>query len=423
MGFEYLQNGRSYYQPRAFYINFRDGILDNNGLLIISGIPIFMHEYAHLIQDQNSLYGAIDFIYFLETIQEILRIRDSQGTNTVIALKQLPCSSDIWLMVLEKLKLQSRSWNDWDNRYFWAFDNFNLTEIEINYKSEFIKIPNVTGSFVDNISGKTYIHSIGSVEIKEAYSMAFEQYYRRGNEYNNFSSYEYYAVERILAQLGINDIKSIITICHWALQNHFPAERLAEIYYVLAQQNRSICAHEIYDICRAHAIKNGLQEQINKIESQLTKFIQRQFEYEGSNSPLAASIQWYHDTVVRNLQKLLDPNDYSPIDILDSCTNNINSELERLIKCYPIPQAENHDNSIYSFGTSLLAERSVFLIRSLSSIILKLWNGENKFSCPLYSSCTLEIKCHGCLENIRDNSLTTLSCPYVLALAYMKLIE
>lgn len=69
-----MLNDRSFYVPKAFYINFRYGLLDDQGMPKIKEMPIFLHEYAHLIVDQTTIFGIVRFINQLDRFQELRRL-------------------------------------------------------------------------------------------------------------------------------------------------------------------------------------------------------------------------------------------------------------------------------------------------------------------------------------------------------------
>lgn len=353
MSFE-LHMDRSYYRTRSFYIKHRKGVLSNNGNIIANGLPVFMHEYAHLIQDQYSVYGVIDFFYFIDTLHEIIRL---MGKNKFIyygPLYDQPDANDCWLTQLERLRSAARAHEKWA-RGILTFEDSEIRDIRITYKQETIDIPQVIGKFINPCTGTEYQHPIGVVEICEAYSMAVENIYnhQKTATLDEHSEFEYYAVERMLNKIGIIDSQSIIVICHWALQDHFPGKRLYELYNLLSEQKRKMSAYEIYDLCRGWINQKRFQCDINFYDQKFKDVISHHQGSAGEDDLLVKSIKWYHENAISNLRKLLDKNSYFP---LDTCfaqappQTSLASSLDNLFQTCPLPQVEDPSRVYLQFG-------------------------------------------------------------------------
>src|SRR5580765_2353769 len=68
----------AYYRPRAFYIklNFATDSPGLRSLVLSRGLPTFLHEVGHLIQDRATLFGVIDFLHCYKGLSSFRRYID-----------------------------------------------------------------------------------------------------------------------------------------------------------------------------------------------------------------------------------------------------------------------------------------------------------------------------------------------------------
>lgn len=181
MSFEFDVSGRSYYVPSSFYISAAPGVLDPAGNPLSDGWHRLMHEYAHLIQDRTSVFGAIDFMHFVDSLQSVLKLLKAQEDAATprwarcaparFVLKKLkpplvhlPVSAtenaaDSWIASIHKLRAVTYPRKPWKNGVMWAFEEHRVEQIPIWYEGAERLIPVAVARFVDNVSGGTSTRS------------------------------------------------------------------------------------------------------------------------------------------------------------------------------------------------------------------------------------------------------------------------
>ena len=166
MSFEVDNNGRSYYHPRAFYIYLRADAVDEEGAPTKGGMPVFMHEYAHLIQDRCSLFGVVDFVHFADSVQSLVKMLQTATRPIELPMKSHSAAAKSWLAEIEAIRRVADPRKNWKNGVYWSHESHEIKTVSVEYVGGKYEFPLVIAKFVDNITGDTYEHEIGPREIK-----------------------------------------------------------------------------------------------------------------------------------------------------------------------------------------------------------------------------------------------------------------
>jgi hypothetical protein len=441
MSFEFDASGRSYYVPSAFYISAAPGVLDGAGGPLPGGWHRLMHEYAHLIQDRTSVFGAIDFMHFVDSIQSVLKllqVQDDAATPSwarcgpaqyvVKKLKpptvQLPVSAtegaaDSWIASIHKLRAATYPRKPWKNGVMWAFEDHRIEQIPVWYEGAERHIPVAVARFVDNVNGDTYEHEIGPWEIKEAYSVAIEVLHG-GPAVTNANEFEYLAIERILGKAGPVDERQVVAICHWALQDSVPGVRFFEIVAFLEKNGALPPANDLYDVLRQQAITAGVGAKVDLVGKQLDEIVRVQ-SASGPKDLLFQVFRWYHDQVVAALARNLDSRRRFPLDTY-VCGPGPHPDVAKFTGAVaeePIPVVETSSGAI-AFGGKTVDSDTVLFLRSLSDLVSRLWSSPTaSWPCILESTCTLKYRDESCKTRPFEKGANRPACPYGAASAYM----
>lgn len=158
-------NDRSKYMTKTFYINFRYGILDKNGIPKPSEMPVFLHEVSHLVQDQSTISAVIDFIGFLDRVQDLRKLILS-GANT-LPLRSHGAAKTLWSAMLDDWELLRFASKPWPGRSVpRAFDRYEIVQEKCQLLGEVRLYPVVIAHFIDNVSNTAIEQPIGIREFQ-----------------------------------------------------------------------------------------------------------------------------------------------------------------------------------------------------------------------------------------------------------------
>ena len=422
MGLEVDATGVSYYCPSSFYIYLRAGVLDEFGGATEAGMPTLMHEYAHLIQDRASLYGAFEFLLFLDSVRGALAVMPT-GTVGTPAQVQLPISgypawASSWLASIQALRGALAPRPPWIDDVMWAYETHRLANQRVWMQGEWHEVPTVIASFVDNATNATYEHEIGPREIKEAYSVAV-QILHGGPEVDDAKQFEYLAVERILLkELGAVTPLQIIAICHWALQSPNPGARLFEIIVRVLKEDLLPSADSLYDLLREDACTTLQHEQrVRELLLQVSEVVAAQAGA-GYKDLLFQVMTWFYSTASHSLGLSVSGRRFP----LDTFLCKADPDFRRLTSDIPIPVVEVPSGDVFSFGAQTVASDAVLFVRSLAHLLHKLSHADAaSWPCDLHSSCVLNYKDAGCTSQPWLKGQHRPACPYGAAAAYLGL--
>lgn len=421
MSFEFDASGRSYYVPSAFYISAAHGVLDgSDGSVLPGGWHRLMHEYGHLIQDRTSVFGAIEFMHFVDSLQSVLRMLQSQGAQVQLPVSASPGASDSWFASIHALRAATNPRCPWRNDVWWAYEEYRVQEVPVWYEGAERRIPVAIALFVDNTNGDTYEHEIGPREIKEAYSVAVEMLHG-GPAVDDATAFEYLAVERILGKAAPVDERQIVAICHWALQDPMPGVRFFEIVATLDRRGALPPANDLYDVLRADALEAGVADKVALVGKQLDEIVCVQ-SASGPDDLLFRVFRWYRDQVVVALGRNLDPQRRFPLDtyVCGSGTHPDGGGFTGIVTEEAIPAVETPSGAIFAFGGESIDSDTVLVIRSLGDLIGRLWfEPAASWPCVLEPTCVLSYRDAGCTTRPYDKGAKRPACPYGAAAAYL----
>ena len=421
MSFEFDESGRSYYVPSAFYIGAAEGVLDDS-----SGSPIpgawhrLMHEYGHLIQDRTSIFGAIEFMHFYDSVQSVLHLLQAQGPTVQLPMSTGPGAGDSWLASIHALRAATNPRPQWKNGVWWAYEDYHIKQVPVSYNRAEYRIPVTVAYFVDNTNGETCEHEIGPREIKEAYSVAIEMLHG-GPPVDAATTFEYLAVERILARAGEVAPRQVIAVCHWALQTPVPGVRFFQITSMLEKRGALPAADALYDLLRIDAKRTGVADLIAQIGEQLNEIVRVQ-SGSGVKDHLFQVLRWYRDQVAIALPRNLQPGRRFPLDTyICASGHELDDEaFTAMTTEEPIPVIETPTGAAFAFGGNSVDSESVLFIRSLGDLVGRIWfERAAAWPCVLERTCALPCRDTGCSTRPFEKGSARPPCPYGAASAYL----
>jgi hypothetical protein len=424
--FENDNYGRSFYQPNAFYIKLNSDYVEKGGLVADEYLPKFFHEYGHLIQDTTTCYGVIDFIHFIDTIQDTLRLIDLSVDHNVLTIPLFRNSTfnDLWISKLIQFRSCTNPNKDWRKGAIWKFNKFLPKEFRnVPYNQRPNQIPIIKASFVDSNSATEFTQELGVREIKEAYSIAIENI-KSGTdfEYSEDMEFQYAAIDRILSAFwGYIDNKRVITICHWALQDTHPIENFHDIVLELWKEYDELPdVEELYDYLRQRFLSRNPQL-IKSIQENFNKILENQ-QKSGVNDLLYCSYAWYKEKIISNLRLIEDSSRRFPLDTNFVASNN---DIGELVLDFPIWLYETYDENSFAFSVEKDTPLFVYFFRSLCDLVNHLlMREETEWNCIWNSTCKDEripFKDSKCASMPWAHSEHRPACPFGAAAAYLKL--
>jgi hypothetical protein len=368
---------------------------------------VLMHEYAHLVQDRNTVSGIFEFLAFILRIEVVGNVlsQSPDGTVTIplesVARSALPGYSLLRILQVPGQAKQPMFENPSAR---WQFKSYSPKRTTVEFDGvQFYRVDTAV-TFKDETTGVEAEYMLGSRDIREAYSVAVQELHG-GPTPSNEGKFEYHAVPKILTALvGPLDARQIVAICHWALQSSTPAARLFQICEILnayAPSLRDVPAKDIYDFLRNDAVANGLPAVLNEIILRLDQLINR---HHGLDGPFLEAIRQHKRHVQIAFERMLDTSRYFPLDTA-LCRDTRHPYAEsfgRLTQEEPIPQIETldgYDSRDYAYGgdaDDTDQDLSKFL-RAMRGLIDFLLTGDEQFrQCPLFAPCQLPEWNNGC---------------------------
>lgn len=423
-----LYQSRSYYLPRAFYISIRPEYLDENGKPLLNHLPVFMHEYTHLIQDSTTYFGAISFINFYDFLMDVSKFskENKKGGKLSLPLIQFSRKNGEWSNVLEMIRKCHDPREKWDNTSFWAFESFNDFDMfYATYQDKPFRVPRVSANFVDNTTGRMCEHTIGVREIKEAYALSVENIYRGERAmWAPNCEFQYFAIERILGKYFDCEIlnEHIITICHWSLQDIHPPENFYHIVEYLRKKSTALP--------EAMVLYSDLRQRHLKLNHNLKESVHENFQLiidnqgkGGSDDYLHKILKWYKDEILKYLDKVENTSDFFPLDT-EFCKRSTN--LDALISKYPIYLYENASNGeAFSITGSEFDAQVPFVLRSLIMLGEQIFRAKViEYSCDWLKCCDLkkyQFKDDSCKTTPWKKGSLTRTCPFGMAAKYLEI--
>jgi len=391
-----------------------------------------MHEYAHLIQDQSTIYGAISFLNLLDRLQDLRRILLATLQPMVLPIRNHPRAVGTWSAFLDEVEPLARASAPWPKDGTWAFQDREVVAktCQCDLASAVRNYPVVLARFVDHATFREHVHSFGVRELVEGYAVAVEHLH--GGQLPTLlesPDFAYLALERVVSALGRYAPEHVVAFAHWALQDPFPGVRLFELLdHVRHTFGGSLPpAHELFGFLRDEAIRSGLAEKIVQVNAAISRFVAHYLP-SGERDPLVRTLRWYQGVVSANLARLLDPQTQFPLGSFlcrahQSWASEDWAALAAFCRQHPLPQIEDGAGSVFTFGASDHAAEGVFVLRGLVDVYERLWSGaDTEWACPFHSTCPSEKvpqKDSSCLATPWRKGVIQPYCPYGAASFYL----
>jgi hypothetical protein len=382
---------------------------------------VLMHEYAHLVQDRNTVSGIFEFLAFIMRIEAAAKALSKSPNGAVtlplepVARSALPVYSLIRILQLPGQAEQPTFRNPSAN---WQFKAYAAKKTPVEIEGARLYRIDTMVIFENETTRRESEYMLGSREIREAYSVAVQELHG-GPTPDSEEQFEYCAVPKILAALlGHVDAWKTVAICHWALQSPTPAMRLFEICEMLNANTSAlhgVSAIDIYDMLRRDAMVSGLPEAMAKIRLVFAQLIR---DYQELNGPLFEAVRRHNDHVERAFARMLDASRRFPLDTA-LCRDRQYSyadSFRRLTKEEPIPQVESLDGYDYAFGDDSDDDADQDLskfLRSMRGLIDFLLTADERFRpCPIFAPCSLPQADGDCRTAPWEKSRIAPRCPY-----------
>lgn len=431
----------AYYRPRAFYIklNFATESSGLHGLAMSRGLPTFLHEVGHLIQDRATLFGVADFLNFYKGLSSFRRYidRSPRGEPLLIPARArlvngcLPGDdTPLWIAEAEAVRDAVYPRVDWpaDGRHF-AHLGHAVEERECRLGERVIRHPVATVRLVDNVEGTELEHPLGAWEVKEAYSVAVAVAHG-GPEPDPRQGYEYFVVDRILQRyFGQVDPAQTAAVCHWALQDGAPGPHLLRLVEALeAEGNVPLPpAAAVYDFCRRLTLERGYAAATGALCDELDA---RAAEHRRVNPDgnFVRALEWYARGARQYLGLNIDPGRHFPVDTFllansrPLSVGDTEAGLETLFREVAVPMLETANGFVYAVGGDAADDGVVFFVRSLSRLVNAVWSGSAiEWECPVFGGCELPLKADDCRSRPWDKGALEATCPMGAAAKYLDL--
>lgn len=424
-----------YYMPTAFFIRFERDLFDASGRAVTGSLPLFMHEYTHLVQDRSSLYGALDFIHFHDGIQSLTRyVRDS-GTEVRLPLRGmvdngfLPGRGDYcWLSVLERIHAVTNPSDDWPYRPSWEFVDLTVETIDVDYGGQVAHLRRAKVLLYDRLASEEHEQFMGVREVCEAYATAVEMLHG-GSTAKAIDGHEYKVVDLILDRRfpGKTPLHTV-AICHWALQAPCPAAHFFDLIQHAQSRFHGMLPSpvELYDCCRELTLGKDHEFLLELFGRTMVEIVENQAK--GGDNLLSQLYRWYGNTTLSNLRTNADNSRRFPLDTF-LCVRSptltpeqTTAGLTELFRTIPIPMVERPDGGTVAFGGAAVESEHVFIMRSMTDLLHHLWRGvATQWECPLMKCCKAEMKDSCCTTAPWAKGRIRPSCVYGAAAVCLEL--
>lgn len=376
----------SFYQPKTFSINYRFDYIQNDGNPTEKAIPVYCHEYLHYVQDVSSVYGVKCFLDFFDAISEIALYM--KRANPFIPYKKYYEYSKSYLCFATNMNEYIKSEIVWDDSKLWTFENFrNVQYKDLFYKESLFKIPRVEADFIDNVSGETLIHAIGTSEIKEAFSMAIE-YHCLGEKDDIVSDVQnkYCVIERILSKVfNSPSNKLIAVVCFWSLQSIHPAIEFKNIYNFILDKN-DLDEKEINDLLRERFWENN-EKDFGQLKCSINDLLE---DYEDSEV-LSQLLRWYDREVLSKLEKTINGDFLLKLFDFKVEKEGAEKEIVNYLKNnIPIFLFNRGDDFAWTMSEKDDGPQNAFLSKALNDLIYHIHNPKEydyEWKCPFIEMC------------------------------------
>lgn len=427
------------YFPTAFYLKFYDPLFNEDGTVRCRMRPVFMHEYTHLVQDRATFFGALDFVQFYNRFQCLSQSMAKRSGRVVVPLSKQVSDhtfhemADLRLIKqIEKLEEVTHHHTSWSSNAWWPDDCYERKEVMAEYAGGVVGIPVRTVCFVESTSGDVLRSNLTGLEICEGYAAAVGQLHGETQPLSSLKV-KYTCVWRILeSAFGDQvDARSVVAFCHWSLSDRAPGAVFFDLLEeVRRHSGESIPgADEVYDICREHALRYGIEQRIGQMIECVDGIAANQRQA-GVNDGFYHVLNWYASEATRLLLLSLDSSRRFPLDTylapgVRPSVGTQRSELESFHREVPIPQIEDHDGTLKTCSVDELEEQAAMFVRCLADLVWRLWSSQSpEWSCPFEGICPLAtVRDDECRRAPWRKARLRPPCPYSAAAHYLNLAD
>lgn len=371
----------SHYVPGSFYIVLEKDPLNEDAAGNFQHWHTLMHEYAHLVQDRNTISGIFEFLWRLIRIRAAISAlaEHNKGTEIVppldlVAKSAFPGYELITILQSPGLAEQGKFKT---SSAHWQFRSYASKHSALRHQVVY---------FINTKTGIEEEYILGSRDIREAYSVAVGELHGQPSPTDE-AHFEYLSVSRIMASLlGPVDARQTIAICHWALQSATPASRFFDICALLSENVPP--AITLYDTLRNHSLEHGLVDQMDYLGRAVDSCIA---DLQHSAGPLLDALVLHREHIKRSFERTLDKTRVFPLDTVLSRDNKFSyaEGFDYLTKEEPIPIVDTDDGGSYVFGDDRNSD-SAFFLRAMRELVDFLLTGKEKFrACPIFGPCAI----------------------------------
>lgn len=261
----YRELSTSSYAPNTFSITLGTGIVVGEGKIQECGLPRFLHEYAHFIQDTRTVFGACDFLAFYEraccVASSLVGKKVTNNTNLANEDGVIQCNK-LRSLIYSPLEGDFCIKKDLEEGGIkWRFKRWEVVtnEIKVSRPEGYQVVPVLVVTFYNENHGD-YRRALCAKEIKEAYAVAVEEHLHCLDDccrdadagFRSRSLFVYEACDAVLEGVltsGLNH-RQKIAVYHWALQSRTPGIRFMEILELMTTWNGLPSEIEIFDRLR-----------------------------------------------------------------------------------------------------------------------------------------------------------------------------
>jgi hypothetical protein len=208
----------------------------------------------------------------------------------------------------------------------------------------------------------------------------------------------------------------MVALCHWSLQNPFPAQRLVDLIGHLRAMGSAIPdADHLYDTLRDCCAAEYVQR-IQGLSAVLDGFVSRN---PAGRSAFGKLLSWYANDAHRHLRINVDKARRFPLDTFICRPSHRMGPANRVdglmafFREVSIPQLTDSHGRTWAFGGDPLGDEVIGFVRSLVDLVFNIWGGASpEWECPLYSSCELDFRGDACTRERWKNGQRSPTCPY-----------
>jgi len=399
-------------------MHFSEDVFDAKFHLRREHVPLFFHEYMHLLQDRTTLHGAIDFLHLLNGIQSAFKHASFYERRVVIPMRDVlrdgrhpQDQSECWLATTERVRKAISGQEQWPIAMELTLVDREIQKTPILDTRLPLAVTSVTLLMEDRL-GDEHVHKLTAWEICEGCATAVEESLG-GSPPAKFLAYQYHVISAIFkVYYPAAEAWQIAEVCQWALQSPGPAAQLFSLLDGLKKKWPLVMPEisKISEFCRAQLLADGFAQHKDWVDQELSTAIAAQ-RGTGEDNPLSDVYRWYAETTVSHLRGISDAH-YSgfPLFLMREALSRLrdgdstDTALALLFTQIPVPMIEQDGLPFFTVGSPPVEVDSVMLLRCINTIVMHIWAGESiEIECPLWKKCRLPCRSADCQSRPWEN--------------------